>query len=100
MKQLTKKQKHAPRKAAVILLAVVLALLAVGCGKQAGTVQQGTLNEEGALVIPVSEITNDPQFYALTVNDTEMQVIAVRAPDGTIRTAFNTCQVCYSSGRG
>ena len=100
MKQLTKKQKHAPRKAAVMLLAVVLALLAVGCGKQAGTVQQGTLNEEGALVIPVSEITNDPQFYALTVNDTEMQVIAVRAPDGTIRTAFNTCQVCYSSGRG
>jgi len=29
-----------------------------------------------------------------------MEVIAVKAPDGTIRTAFNTCQVCYSSGRG
>jgi uncharacterized membrane protein len=24
----------------------------------------------------------------------------VEAPDGTIRTAFNTCQVCYDSGRG
>ena len=29
-----------------------------------------------------------------------MEVLAVKASDGTIRTAFNTCQVCYSSGRG
>jgi uncharacterized membrane protein len=29
-----------------------------------------------------------------------MEVFAVKAPDGSIRTAFNTCQVCYSSGRG
>lgn len=29
-----------------------------------------------------------------------MEVMAVKASDGTIRTAFNTCQVCYSSGRG
>jgi uncharacterized membrane protein len=29
-----------------------------------------------------------------------MEVIAVKAPDGVIRTAFNTCEVCYDSGRG
>jgi uncharacterized membrane protein len=29
-----------------------------------------------------------------------MEVLAVKAPDGTIRTAFNTCQVCFGSGRG
>ena len=29
-----------------------------------------------------------------------MEVIAVKAPDGSIRTAFNTCQICYDSGRG
>jgi uncharacterized membrane protein len=29
-----------------------------------------------------------------------MEIIAVRAPDGTIRTALNTCQICYDSGRG
>jgi uncharacterized membrane protein len=29
-----------------------------------------------------------------------MEVFAVKAHDGTIRTAFNTCQVCYDSGRG
>ena len=30
----------------------------------------------------------------------DLEVLAVKAPDGTIRTAFNTCQVCYSSGKG
>ena len=29
-----------------------------------------------------------------------MEVVAVKAQDGSIRTAFNTCQVCYESGRG
>lgn len=30
----------------------------------------------------------------------EMEVIAVKDSGGTVRTAFNTCQVCYSSGKG
>jgi uncharacterized membrane protein len=29
-----------------------------------------------------------------------MEVLAVRASDGTVRTALNTCQVCYASGKG
>lgn len=29
-----------------------------------------------------------------------MEVIAVKTSDGTIHTAFNTCQVCYDSGNG
>ena len=29
-----------------------------------------------------------------------MEIVAVKAPDGSIRKAFNTCQVCYNSGRG
>jgi uncharacterized membrane protein len=29
-----------------------------------------------------------------------MEVLAVRASDGTVRTALNTCQVCNNSGRG
>jgi uncharacterized membrane protein len=52
------------------------------------------------LVIPIAEIAEDAGFYAINVDGTQMEVIAVRAPDGTIRTAFNTCQVCYDSGRG
>ncbi|WP_024294583.1 DUF2318 domain-containing protein [Lacrimispora indolis] len=53
-----------------------------------------------ALVIPVKDISSTAQFYPVDVDGTKMEVIAVKAPDGTIRTAFNTCQVCYDSGRG
>ncbi|MDR1210632.1 MAG: DUF2318 domain-containing protein [Spirochaetaceae bacterium] len=52
------------------------------------------------LVIRVSEITETAVFYPVDIEGTRLEVLAVRAPDGTIRTAFNTCQVCYASGRG
>ena len=52
------------------------------------------------LVIPVSDISEKVSFYPVEADGTKMEVLAVKAPDGTIRTAFNTCQVCYSSGRG
>jgi|AGTN01.3.fsa_nt_gi Predicted membrane protein len=52
------------------------------------------------LVIQKSDITETADFIAYQAGDTNMEVIAVRASDGTIRTALNTCQVCYDSGRG
>ena len=54
----------------------------------------------GDLVIAISDITSTAKFYPVEIDGTKLEVIAVKAPDGTIRTAFNTCQVCYSSGRG
>jgi uncharacterized membrane protein len=48
------------------------------------------------LVIPVSEISETPTFYPVTVDGTRMEVFAVKVGD-TIRTAFNTCQVCNGS---
>jgi uncharacterized membrane protein len=52
------------------------------------------------LVIPVASVTGRPAFYSTRVDGTELEVIAVRTSDGALRTAFNTCQICYSSGRG
>jgi uncharacterized membrane protein len=52
------------------------------------------------LVIQIADITENALFFPVVIDGTEMEVLAVRAPDGTIRTAFNTCQVCYASGRG
>ena len=52
------------------------------------------------LVIPTSEISSTAVFYPIVVDGIQMEVFAIKAPDGTIRTAFNTCQMCYSSGAG
>ncbi len=54
----------------------------------------------GDLVLNAADITEQAAFYPILVDGVEMEVLAVKAPDGTIRTAFNTCQVCYDSGRG
>jgi hypothetical protein len=54
----------------------------------------------GDLVISKNEITATAKFFPYKAGSTKMEVLALKAPDGTIRTAFNTCQVCYSSGRG
>jgi uncharacterized membrane protein len=79
-------------KAAVALLGAA-AVLAAG----AGYAQE---LENGDLFIPAGEISEKAVFYPIEVDGTKMEVFAVKAPDGTIRTAFNTCQVCYGSGRG
>jgi hypothetical protein len=58
------------------------------------------IKKGGALTIPVADVSAKARFYPVAVDGTEMEIIAVKAPDGTLRTAFNTCQVCYDSGRG
>ncbi|MDR0319942.1 MAG: DUF2318 domain-containing protein [Treponema sp.] len=52
------------------------------------------------LVIQIAELTGNALFFPVDIDGTRMEVLAVRTPDGVIRTAFNTCQVCYASGRG
>lgn len=52
------------------------------------------------LVIPLADITETAVFYPVEIDGVKLEVLAVKAPDGSIRTAFNTCQVCYDSGKG
>jgi uncharacterized membrane protein len=52
------------------------------------------------LIIQVEEVTETAMFYPVDIDGARIEVLVVKAPDGTIRTAFNTCQVCYGSGRG
>jgi len=52
------------------------------------------------LVIAAGDITEKASFYPVEIDGIWLEVLAVRAPDGTVRTAFNTCEVCYDSGRG
>lgn len=53
--------------------------------------------EEDNIVIQVSDITETAQFYPAEIDGTNMEIVAVKASDGTIRTAFNTCQICNGS---
>lgn len=96
----------------IVVVAVIVAVLAfalpklmsqkeeVSVSAEAGEKDVQNLSESEDLVIPLDKVTNNVTFYAVDVDGTEMEVMAVRNSSGNIRTAFNTCQICYSSGRG
>ena len=93
-----------------VIFVFTLSLLITGCGSNS------VLENEDKDIIPVqavrekenfneltiskSNITDIAKFYPVIVDGIRMEVIVVMASDGTIRTAFNACQVCASSGKG
>lgn len=92
---------------AILLAIVLIAVINEGVNKKKGGdatkgANQGNavISEAGDLIIPINEVTTTATFYPVEVDGTTLEVLAVKASDGTIRTAFNTCQICYSSGRG
>ncbi|MHB8128355.1 MAG: DUF2318 domain-containing protein [Mobilitalea sp.] len=64
------------------------------------TSAQLPVTKDSDLVIPVKDLSETATFYPAEIDGIKLEVLAVKAPDGTIRTAFNTCQVCYTSGNG
>ncbi|MBR1422788.1 MAG: DUF2318 domain-containing protein [Ruminococcus sp.] len=94
------------------MTAAVMMLGVSGCGNtQEQTAEQSAAEavkerttkaapENNDLVIPVSEVSETAKFYPVTVEGTDMEVFAVKDSSGNIKTAFNTCQSCYTSGNG
>ncbi|MDR1072554.1 MAG: DUF2318 domain-containing protein [Treponema sp.] len=89
----------------VFIFAAVMAVAGSFASAQSGS-PNGALNvvkpaiADRDLVIQIAEVTENAVFYPVDIGGTRLEVLVVKAPDGTIRTAFNTCQVCYGSGRG
>jgi len=87
-------------KITAIIALVMLVAGGIAFAQSAGLNQRKPVIADRDLVIQVSDITENALFYPVDIDGMRMEVLAVKASDGTIRTAFNTCQVCYSSGRG
>ncbi|TXT45171.1 MAG: hypothetical protein FD137_1446 [Spirochaetes bacterium] len=84
------------RAAWTLMAFFALAAILPAVGQENGSKAQGSW----AISIKKSEITPTAKFYSIKINDKPVEIFAVRAFDGTIRTALNTCQVCYASSRG
>ena len=85
----------------IIITFAWLTAFGIGLGFSQDTLNQRkpTIADQD-LVIQIADITENALFYPIDIDGLRIEVLAVRAPDGTIRTAFNTCQICYNSGRG
>jgi uncharacterized membrane protein len=85
----------------VMVVLLAFAGISMGFAQDAGQLNViKPLIADKDLVIPLAEISENAVFYPVDVDGTRIEVLAVKAPDGTIRTAFNTCQSCFRSGRG
>lgn len=104
-------QKNIKRIFAAAAMMLSLVIVLAGCGadiKGGAKTKSGAAQSDNAqeikkgesLTIQTADITETAKFYPVKIDGMAMEVLAVKAPDGTIRTAFNTCEVCYDSGRG
>jgi uncharacterized membrane protein len=88
------------KKIVIVATVVLLAAGTVVYAQNDGLNQRKPIIADRDLVIRTADITENALFFPVDIDGVRMEVLAVKAPDGTIRTAFNTCQVCYASGRG
>jgi uncharacterized membrane protein len=58
------------------------------------------IEELGTIEIPVSEISSNAQFYVYSYNGVNIKYFAVRSKDGSIKTAFDECDVCFNNRKG
>lgn len=82
------------------LVAIIVVGFFIVKAVSGGSSASVTTNGGEDIKITKSDISETASFYPYKVGGINMEVIAVKASDGTIRTALNTCQVCYDSGRG
>ena len=116
MKKTDKKTLRRPYMVAGLLITLILLAALAGCSlsnapsdttgeatpapAQTTDTQEAAQSEGEDLVISVGDVSEKALFVPVEADGVDMEVIAVQAPDGSIRTAFNTCQVCFDSGRG
>lgn len=112
MSKQNKNQIKGNQKFAILLSVIIVVIVGVIFMNKDSILKQGASTDNtktnaevkqkdnGDLVIPISEVTSTASFYNVKIDDTNIEVLAIKAPDGTVRTAFNTCQVCFDSGRG
>lgn len=105
-KSSNKQNSNKTKKRAAIIIALVAVVLIgglvisqLGDNSTQANVQQAAITGEG-VKITKSEITEKATFIPYQAGDTYMEVVTIRASDGTVRTALNTCQICNGSGRG
>lgn len=70
---------------------------AANSGSDTGNSSAISSNDNGDVVINIEDISDKASFYEYDYNGTTVSLFAVKASDGTIRTALNTCQVCKGS---
>lgn len=91
------------KKNKIVILVISLIFTAAIFTKGFGIFSDSTTNPSnvsGFISISVSEITNRAKWYEYENGKEKIIFFAIKADDGTIRTAFDACDVCYTEKKG
>ncbi|MFH1239707.1 MAG: DUF2318 domain-containing protein [Candidatus Diapherotrites archaeon] len=84
-----------------ILMCILGFLILSGCVSDNSTgLVTATQAESDSISIPVSEITTTAKWFEYESSGTTIRFFAVKASDGSIKTAFDACDVCYGAKKG
>ena len=90
----------------LMAIVLVVAIIAVaywtfgGGGTGPEVSEELTVNANGQLEIPASEVTKDATYYSYDADGVEVRFFALLGSDGKVRVAFDACDVCYENKRG
>ena len=77
---------------AMVLAVVMLVGLFAGCGKQEAATSQA-ISAGDALEISRSELSTSIKIYSFTVDGLQMEVLAAKDKDGTVRREVKHCTI-------
>ena len=94
----------------IVSLVAIIVILALGfllfngnmTGNTVGTSDSGiAIVDYGDVVkIPLSSISDKADFHSHNSGGVDIEYFVVKADDGSIKTAFNACDVCYRAKKG
>jgi len=85
--------------AAVAVLAVAGAFLLTRAGGSSEFAQASVV--QGKVMIPLAQVTDGKaHFYTYKSGGTKVNYFVLESPDGTVRAAFDACDVCYPKRKG
>ena len=99
----TAKRSRAPLYGIVAVVAVIaltLGIAALAHGKKQQFAQAPTV-VGGDVSIPVARVNDGAaHFFSANIGGTTVKYFVMKAPDGTLRTAFDACDVCFPYKKG
>ena len=82
-------------KTVVVIFLIIIITTVDGSAENFTSIKKG-----GYLAIPIADLSQTASFYKADIDGTEIELVTLKDSKGNLRTAFNACQVCYSSGKG
>jgi uncharacterized membrane protein len=89
-------------KKALLLLSLLGILAFSGCVSEtpAGQASLGEGPASDQVLIPLEKVGTQAKFYEFESGGKTVRFFAVKASDGSIKTAFDACDVCFNSKKG